>query len=60
MKLEKAIEILSGDNFGRTWPTPLKEIKAVKLGIEALKLLKEIRSVDGTGYGSMLPGETED
>ena len=60
MKLEKAIE----GNFKvlKVFDARLEETEkeAIKLGIEALKRLEEMRQAQSSGWRGPLPGETED
>lgn len=59
MTIDKAIEILK-DILRYVKPgDPPDEHDAIKLGIEALKELKESRKTDWRYGGSSLPGETE-
>lgn len=60
MRLEEAIELLGWVIEDKKYRQGEPGYDALKLGIEALKLLEEIRTVPGTGYSAMLPGETED
>lgn len=60
MNLEKAIEILSLSSNGTT-PVTLADLQdAMKLGIEAMKCVKEIRHHPFPEEVLLLPGETED
>ena len=60
MKLEKAIESLTLENR-YPWNKDNSDLRtAVKLGIEALKRIMEIRASDFTQGGTDLPGETEE
>jgi len=59
MRLEKAIEILTQHQKG-TDPLYLPELpKAEKLGIEALKRIRNRRPLNAGGHPHLLPGETE-
>lgn len=60
MKIVKAIEILS--ELATTLPQSSSEerITAVNLGIEALKVVQDIRIMSMTSFYSLLPGETEE
>jgi len=60
MKLKEAIEIVSNDNFGCTWPTPAREKEALKLLIEAGTLIRDNRQTANYRYYVQLPGETEE
>ena len=59
MNIEKAIEIL--EFLERTSPEGYSEDEkpALKLGIEALKVVKEFRTGKYKTINSPLPGETE-
>lgn len=60
MKIEKAIEILTRRfRLGDPLKNPLYE-DALKLGIEALKQLQELRSWGLYSAAPRLPGETEE
>jgi len=60
MNLEKAIEILKSPKFGTTWPAPLKEKDALKLGIEAMKAIIQARDIAYSTPAHYLPGETKE
>jgi len=60
MTIEKALENL---HFLSTAGAPklrLEEIESIKLGIEALRRLKEMRTIDITNACFLLPGEAEE
>ena len=58
MKLDKAIEVLiSGSELSRPWLLGGYE-EALKLGIEALRQIKESRFDPSTWEPRKLPGET--
>jgi len=59
MNTGKAIKILSDAKFGTLWPTPKPEREAVKLGIEALKQIRQLRVYAKDPSHPLLPGETE-
>ena len=59
MKIDKAIEILEDDSFGIVLPVPEGEREALKLGIEALKVVKDAKIVGHYGHLYPLPGETK-
>lgn len=60
MTLQKAIAIL--EDLGTTLPqsSPEDRRKAVRLGIEALRQVKESRFDPSTWEPKLLPGETEE
>lgn len=60
MKIEKAIEILTEDINHPTAQFMPELQEAEKLGIEALKRIREIRPFGNNPGISYLPGETED
>ena len=59
MKLDKAIEILMKQRF--SFPTDEMRVinDALKLGIEALKVIKDVRPTDYGAIDDLLPGETK-
>jgi len=58
MKIDKAIELLK--DIGPLRGTLSEDdIKAIKLGIEALKHIKRGRSCRGNYVDNLLPGETD-
>lgn len=60
MNIDKAIDILSVD-ITYTYPVHFKELQnAIRLGIEALKEVKDARYGNPALDGELLPGETED
>ena len=60
MKLEKAIEELNTINYDGFVITRYTEYEALKLGIEALKSVKQDRVLRLEGRLHPLPGETEE
>ncbi len=60
MTIEKAIEILAHLSTAGAPKITLDEIIATKLGIEALKVIKEDRQCRTAFVVPRLPGETEE
>lgn len=60
MKLVKAIEKLDDLIHARAAMAEFDTIDAIKLGIEALKLIQNYRNWGGFSCGEPLPGETEE
>lgn len=60
MKIEKAVEILKDMEWDLANPHFPNNIKAVKLGIEALKAWKQFREGRWMSGRYDLPGETEE
>ena len=60
MKIDKAVEILENDYSDLTIFQMPDFIKAIELGIEALKATRQSRVKWGNRGVSLLPGETED
>jgi len=60
MTIEKAIEVL-GDIFtSKCQQNPRERREAVKLGIEALKVLQDKRTTQSFHPDDLLPGETKE
>ncbi len=59
MNLEKAIEILELNVKEAGSRMPPDTLKALKIGIEALKTIKEMRYESVNDGTTQLPGETE-
>lgn len=59
MTPNEAIEQLIPIGEGRIWHLTQRDLKAVKLGIEALKVAKANRNPELPIYIGLLPGETE-
>lgn len=58
MTLDKAIEILKDSIADNTLLITLEHDQAVKLGIEALKAIKDVRPTDYGAIDDLLLGET--
>jgi len=59
MNIDKAIEILKDENSVE-WRSPDHDYRdAIKLGIEALKQIQQIRAYAKKLYLPLLPGEAE-
>ena len=60
MKIEKAIEILTGMFEWEEGYLKENERQGLKLGIKALERLRTLRSIDPVTLGAFLPDETKD
>lgn len=60
MEIDKAIEAIELIVKYPETPIGLHTLKAIRLGIEALRRIKRVRSPMGYGYSYKLPGETKD
>lgn len=60
MKIEKAIEILRNILLDVSTDGPLDQHDALKLGIEALKRLRDHRNGFPLPPSTLLPGETDE
>ncbi len=60
MTTDEAITNLEGALAQKWSPWAPKQKTAIKLGIEALKQLQELRSTDLRWFDPLLPGETKD
>ena len=60
MKLEKAIEILTHPPFYPSTPNDKEYTDAINLGIEALRVIKDVRPTDYGAIDDPLLGETEE
>lgn len=60
MTLETAIEICQQLKYQLYVHTPIEQLNALQLGIEALKREKQHRQNPGYVRGSLLPGETKE
>lgn len=59
MNIPKAIEILNQQHNFRDTPYAIKLDDALKLGIEALKLVRWERTLPNSDLVALLPGETK-
>ena len=58
MDIDKAIKVLEAENKS-PWNQANSDLRnSAKLGIEALKKLKELRAGKGVIFDKLLPGET--
>jgi len=60
MTIDEAIEILEGSYYKHTILLAGRDDEALKLGIEALKKLDDIRTCHPLFHNLLLPGETKD
>ena len=60
MTIDEAIKILSNADYGSRWPWPKPEVKALMLGLEALKRCRVIQQESVLQPFALLPGETKD
>jgi len=60
MKIEKAIEILELLASGQDCRIDQEYLEPIRLGIEALKRIRDGRAGEYDYFGHLLPGETKD